>query len=79
MFRTVTVNRTVPLDETTIITNRTLVTGHLIGGPSERFLPPLSLSLPHEEYPWPLVTDYPLPTCFYSSTTYDKDLDKGTE
>ena len=77
IIRTPMFLRTVVLDESSVITNRTLVAGHLVGGPSETLLPPLSLSLPHEEYPWPLITDYPLPPCFHGNTSWKLDLDKG--
>ena len=58
--------RCVALDETTVVTNRVIVAAGLIGGPSERSLPPLSPSL--NPYPCPLVTDHPLPECFHGNT-----------
>ena len=70
---------TVILDECSIIINRILVSCYLIGGPSERRLPPLSITHPHEEYPWQLFTNYPPPPCYHGDISWSTEVDKGNK
>jgi hypothetical protein len=71
-------NGSVAVDDCSMIRNRLLVAGHQLGGPSERLLPPVSLTLPDEDYPWPLFTNYPPPPCYHGSVSWKMDIDKGS-
>ncbi|XP_067097847.1 LOW QUALITY PROTEIN: protein broad-minded [Osmerus mordax] len=44
--------------------NHILVRMNVIGGPSERRLPPRALQKGSEPYPWPMFSSYPVPSCY---------------
>uniref|UniRef100_W5NL30 Protein broad-minded n=1 Tax=Lepisosteus oculatus TaxID=7918 RepID=W5NL30_LEPOC len=52
------------IDGLSIERNHILVRINLIGGPSERFLPPRVLQKGPDPYPWPMFSTYPLPNCY---------------
>ncbi|XP_066563701.1 protein broad-minded [Amia ocellicauda] len=52
------------IDGLSVERNHILVRMNLIGGPSERFLPPRALQKGSDLYPWPMFSSYPLPKCY---------------
>uniref|UniRef100_A0A8C3AYS1 Protein broad-minded n=1 Tax=Cyclopterus lumpus TaxID=8103 RepID=A0A8C3AYS1_CYCLU len=49
------------IDNLSVERNHVLVRVSLVGGPSERKLPPRALQEGEEPYPWPMCSSYPLP------------------
>ncbi|XP_048387380.2 protein broad-minded isoform X2 [Stegostoma tigrinum] len=52
------------IDGLSVERNHILVRMNLIGGPSERVLPPRVLQKGNDPYHWPLFSSYPLPECY---------------
>uniref|UniRef100_UPI00398F1A84 protein broad-minded isoform X1 n=2 Tax=Pristiophorus japonicus TaxID=55135 RepID=UPI00398F1A84 len=52
------------IDGLSVERNHILVRMNLLGGPSERVLPPRVLQKGNDPYPWPLFSSYPLPKCY---------------
>ncbi|MFT7802979.1 protein broad-minded [Arapaima gigas] len=52
------------IDSLSVERNHTLVRMSLVGGPSERRLPPRSLEKGANPYPWPMFSSYPLPKSY---------------
>lgn len=52
------------LDSLTVERNHVLVCVSLVGGPSERRLPPRALQEGEEPYPWPMFSCNPVPQCY---------------
>ncbi|XP_068433515.1 protein broad-minded isoform X2 [Clinocottus analis] len=52
------------IDNLSVERNHVLVRVSLVGGPSERKLPPRALQEGEEPYPWPMFSSYPLPHCY---------------
>ncbi|XP_048452545.1 protein broad-minded isoform X2 [Rhincodon typus] len=52
------------IDGLSVERNHILVRMNLIGGPSERVLPPRVLQKGNDPYRWPLFSSYPLPKCY---------------
>uniref|UniRef100_A0A8D2CNU1 Protein broad-minded n=1 Tax=Sciurus vulgaris TaxID=55149 RepID=A0A8D2CNU1_SCIVU len=70
------------IDGLSVERNHILVRINLIGGPSERILPPRMLEKGDDPYPWPMFSSYPLPLCYLpeviknTDIKQDNDLDK---
>ncbi|XP_065832871.1 protein broad-minded-like isoform X2 [Oscarella lobularis] len=55
------------IDMCSVERNRLLVSTYLIGGPSERILPPRDLTNdPNNPYPWPMFSSFPVPSAYRS-------------
>ncbi|XP_044232280.1 protein broad-minded isoform X3 [Thunnus albacares] len=52
------------IDSLSVERNHVLVRVSLVGGPSERKLPPRALQEGEDPYPWPMFSRYPLPHCY---------------
>uniref|UniRef100_A0A8C9TLN5 Protein broad-minded n=1 Tax=Scleropages formosus TaxID=113540 RepID=A0A8C9TLN5_SCLFO len=52
------------IDGLSVERNHILVRMGMVGGPSERRLPPRSLEKGADPYPWPMFSSYPLPKCY---------------
>ncbi|XP_040920473.1 protein broad-minded isoform X3 [Toxotes jaculatrix] len=52
------------IDSLSVERNHVLVRVSLVGGPSERRLPPRALQEGEHPYPWPMFSSYPLPHCY---------------
>uniref|UniRef100_A0A8C4ECP3 Protein broad-minded n=1 Tax=Dicentrarchus labrax TaxID=13489 RepID=A0A8C4ECP3_DICLA len=52
------------IDSLSVERNHVLVRVSVVGGPSERKLPPRALQEGEEPYPWPMFSSYPLPHCY---------------
>ncbi|XP_019738253.1 protein broad-minded isoform X1 [Hippocampus comes] len=52
------------LDNASLERNHTLVRVAVVGGPSERRLPPRALQEGDDPYPWPMFWSFPPPTCY---------------
>ncbi|XP_013372110.1 PREDICTED: protein broad-minded isoform X2 [Chinchilla lanigera] len=61
------------IDGLSVERNHVLVRMNLIGGPSERTLPPRTLEEGDNPYPWPMFSSYPLPHCYLSKATRNSD------
>ncbi|KAI3364478.1 hypothetical protein L3Q82_011270 [Scortum barcoo] len=52
------------IDSLSVERNHVLVRVSLVGGPTERKLPPRALQEGEDPYPWPMFSSYPLPHCY---------------
>uniref|UniRef100_A0A3B4WUY0 Protein broad-minded n=1 Tax=Seriola lalandi dorsalis TaxID=1841481 RepID=A0A3B4WUY0_SERLL len=52
------------IDSLSVERNHVLVRASVVGGPSERRLPPRALQEGEDPYPWPMFSNYPLPHCY---------------
>ncbi|XP_072913480.1 protein broad-minded isoform X1 [Hemitrygon akajei] len=52
------------IDGLSVERNHILVRMDLVGGASERVLPPRVLQKENDPYPWPLFSSYPIPKCY---------------
>ncbi|KAG7460999.1 hypothetical protein MATL_G00204850 [Megalops atlanticus] len=52
------------IDGLSVERNHILVRIGVVGGPSERSLPPRGLQKGADPYPWPMFSSYPLPKCY---------------
>ncbi|XP_072135296.1 protein broad-minded isoform X2 [Mobula birostris] len=52
------------IDGLSVERNHILVRMNLVGGASERVLPPRVLQKENDPYPWPLFSSYPIPKCY---------------
>ncbi|XP_043942917.1 protein broad-minded [Protopterus annectens] len=52
------------IDGLSVERNHILVRMNLVGGPSERILPPRALQKGSDPYPWPMFSSLPLPKCY---------------
>ncbi|XP_068609884.1 protein broad-minded [Brachionichthys hirsutus] len=52
------------VDALSVERNHVLVRVGVVGGPSERKLPPRVLQEGEDPYPWPMFSNYPLPHCY---------------
>ncbi|XP_053139677.1 protein broad-minded isoform X2 [Hemicordylus capensis] len=52
------------IDGLSVERNHILVRINLVGGPTERILPPRILHKGDDPYPWPMFSSHPLPTCY---------------
>ncbi|KAK2864292.1 hypothetical protein Q7C36_003446 [Tachysurus vachellii] len=52
------------IDGLSVERNHLLVRMNVIGGPSERKLPPRALQKGNDPYPWPIFSSFPVPTCY---------------
>ncbi|CAJ1077981.1 protein broad-minded isoform X2 [Xyrichtys novacula] len=52
------------IDSLSLERNHVLVRVGVVGGPSERKLPPRALQEGEHPYPWPMFSSYPLPPCY---------------
>ncbi|KAG7316381.1 hypothetical protein KOW79_019922 [Hemibagrus wyckioides] len=52
------------IDGLSVERNHILVRMNVIGGPSERRLPPRALQKGNDPYPWPIFSAFPVPTCY---------------
>nr|XP_012998947.1 protein broad-minded isoform X2 [Cavia porcellus] len=62
------------IDGLSVERNHILVRMNVIGGPSERILPPRTLEEGDDPYPWPMFSSYPLPHCYVSKATRNSDI-----
>uniref|UniRef100_A0A8C5K043 Protein broad-minded n=1 Tax=Jaculus jaculus TaxID=51337 RepID=A0A8C5K043_JACJA len=68
------------IDGLSVERNHVLVRINLIGGPSERILPPRMLEKGSDPYPWPMFSSFPVPYCYLSGIPGDdikQDSDLG--
>nr|XP_019959269.1 PREDICTED: protein broad-minded [Paralichthys olivaceus] len=54
------------IDSLSVERNHVLVRVSVVGGPSERRLPPRALQEGEDPYPWPMFSSYPPPRCYSS-------------
>ncbi|XP_061560030.1 protein broad-minded isoform X1 [Phycodurus eques] len=54
------------IDNVSVERNHVLVRVAVVGGPSERRLPPRALQQGDDPYPWPMFSSFPPPTCYTS-------------
>ncbi|TMS11937.1 Protein broad-minded, partial [Larimichthys crocea] len=52
------------IDSLSVERNHVLVRVSVVGGPSERKLPPRALQEGEDPYPWPMFSSHPLPHCY---------------
>ncbi|XP_061669175.1 LOW QUALITY PROTEIN: protein broad-minded [Syngnathoides biaculeatus] len=52
------------IDNVSVERNHALVRVGVVGGPSERRLPPRALQEGEDPYPWPMFSSFPPPTCY---------------
>ncbi|XP_028653624.1 protein broad-minded [Erpetoichthys calabaricus] len=52
------------IDGLSVERNHILVRINVVGGSSERFLPPRTLQEGSDPYPWPMFSSYPVPKCY---------------
>uniref|UniRef100_A0A8D2ZSL4 Protein broad-minded n=1 Tax=Scophthalmus maximus TaxID=52904 RepID=A0A8D2ZSL4_SCOMX len=52
------------VDSLSVERNHVLVRVGVVGGPSERRLPPRALQEGEDPYPWPMFSSHPLPPCY---------------
>ncbi|XP_044024857.1 protein broad-minded isoform X2 [Siniperca chuatsi] len=52
------------IDSLSVERSHVLVRVNVVGGPSERKLPPRALQEGGDPYPWPMFSSYPLPHCY---------------
>ncbi|KAG7508076.1 hypothetical protein JOB18_002477 [Solea senegalensis] len=52
------------IDSLSVERNHVLVRVSVVGGPSERRLPPRALQQGDDPYPWPMFSSYPPPPCY---------------
>ncbi|XP_041109032.1 protein broad-minded [Polyodon spathula] len=70
------------IDGLSVERNHILVRVNLVGGPSERFLPPRALQKGIDPYPWPMFSSYPLPKSYVievpkkSASKQDSEISK---
>ncbi|XP_058470167.1 protein broad-minded [Solea solea] len=57
-------DRTFIIDSLSVERNHVLVRVSVVGGPSERRLPPRALQQGDDPYPWPMFSSYPPPPCY---------------
>nr|XP_040016630.1 protein broad-minded isoform X3 [Gasterosteus aculeatus aculeatus] len=57
------------IDNLSVERNHVLVRVSVVGGPSERKLPPRALQEGEDSYPWPMFSSYPLPHCYTLNPT----------
>ncbi|KAL6096154.1 tbc1d32 [Pungitius sinensis] len=57
------------IDNLSVERNHVLVRVSVVGGPSERKLPPRALQEGEDPYPWPMFSKYPLPYCYTLNPT----------
>ncbi|XP_021030302.1 protein broad-minded isoform X1 [Mus caroli] len=67
------------IDGLSVERNHVLVRINLIGGPSERILPPRMLEKGDDPYPWPMFSSYPLPHCYQSEGPRNADLKQDND
>uniref|UniRef100_A0AAX7U2X2 Protein broad-minded n=1 Tax=Astatotilapia calliptera TaxID=8154 RepID=A0AAX7U2X2_ASTCA len=58
------INQTIIIDSLSVERNHVLVRVSVVGGPSERRLPPRDLQEVKHPYPWPWFSCYPVPRCY---------------
>ncbi|KAJ0026787.1 hypothetical protein NQD34_017787 [Periophthalmus magnuspinnatus] len=56
--------REIILDSLSVERNYVLVSVSVVGGPSERKLPPRSIQEGDDPFPWPMFSCYPVPQCY---------------
>ncbi|KAM9703168.1 protein broad-minded [Menidia menidia] len=57
-------DRSIIIDALSVERNHVLVRAGLVGGPSERRLPPRALKEGEDPYPWPMFSSYPPPAVY---------------
>nr|XP_057920239.1 protein broad-minded [Doryrhamphus excisus]XP_057920246.1 protein broad-minded [Doryrhamphus excisus]XP_057920253.1 protein broad-minded [Doryrhamphus excisus]XP_057920261.1 protein broad-minded [Doryrhamphus excisus] len=57
-------SRSCIIDSLSVERNHVLVRVALVGGPSERRLPPRALQQGDDPYPWPMFSSFPPPSCY---------------
>ncbi|XP_078398297.1 protein broad-minded isoform X4 [Cetorhinus maximus] len=67
------------IDGLSVERNHILVRMNLIGGPSERVLPPRVLQKGNDPYRWPLFSSYPLPKCYLRESLKNLTLKQDNE
>ncbi|XP_029398336.1 protein broad-minded isoform X3 [Mus pahari] len=67
------------IDGLSVERNHVLVRINLIGGPSERILPPRMLEKGDDPYPWPMFSSYPLPHCYLSEGPRSADIKQDND
>lgn len=67
------------LDSLSVERNYVLVCVSVVGGPSERVLPPRSLQEQDDPYPWPMFSCYPVPQCYTLALKESKQMSPDPE
>uniref|UniRef100_A0A8C6UUP5 Protein broad-minded n=1 Tax=Neogobius melanostomus TaxID=47308 RepID=A0A8C6UUP5_9GOBI len=71
--------RAIILDSLSVERNYVLVCASVVGGPSERILPPRSLQEHQDDpYPWPMFSCYPVPRCYTLELQETNQMSPGT-
>ncbi|XP_076773149.1 protein broad-minded isoform X3 [Arvicanthis niloticus] len=78
-FETSENHRNFIIDGLSVERNHVLVRINLIGGPSERILPPRMLEEGDDPYPWPMFSSYPLPHCYLSEGPRSADIKQDND
>uniref|UniRef100_A0A8C5ZP88 Protein broad-minded n=1 Tax=Marmota marmota marmota TaxID=9994 RepID=A0A8C5ZP88_MARMA len=67
------------IDGLSVERNHILVRINLVGGSSERILPPRILEKGDDPYPWPMFSSYPLPPCYLPEVTRNADIKQDND
>ncbi|XP_029452272.1 protein broad-minded [Rhinatrema bivittatum] len=67
------------IDGLSVERNHILIRMNLVGGPSERILPPRVLDQGSDPYSWPMFTSCPLPKCYLSENPRKADVKQDSE
>uniref|UniRef100_A0ABM0MAH1 Protein broad-minded-like n=1 Tax=Saccoglossus kowalevskii TaxID=10224 RepID=A0ABM0MAH1_SACKO len=67
------------IDMVSVENNHILVRTHVVGGPSERILPPRMLNNGDDPYPWPLFSQFPVPKKYTPSLTRPSAMKQENE
>ncbi|XP_062889989.1 protein broad-minded isoform X2 [Mobula hypostoma] len=67
------------IDGLSVERNHILVRMNLVGGASERVLPPRVLQKENDPYPWPLFSSYPIPQCYLQEPVKNLVLKQDNE
>ncbi|XP_030054422.1 protein broad-minded isoform X2 [Microcaecilia unicolor] len=67
------------IDGLSVERNHILIRMNLVGGPSERILPPRALHQGSDPYPWPMFSAYPLPKCYLLEIPRKADVKQDSE
>nr|XP_033794937.1 protein broad-minded isoform X2 [Geotrypetes seraphini] len=67
------------IDSLSVERNHVLIRMKLVGGPSERILPPRVLNQGSDPYPWPMFSTYPLPKWYLLEIPRKTDVKQDNE
>ncbi|XP_070575308.1 protein broad-minded-like [Ptychodera flava] len=67
------------IDMPSVERNHVLIRSYIVGGPSERVLPPRQLSDSDQPYPWPLFSQFPVPKQYTPQLTRPSAMKQENE